>query len=160
LNAAKPTVTIVASIVHDGKIPINDWKNFNYAFNPKEQTTLNTDTGYDADTTNPSNPLGSPWSGASNIANASGFSPFSPQLIIVLPGDFNLDGLVNVADYVIWRKTDGTPANYTLWRSHFGQSPGSGSGASANAVVPEPTNVLLLLTGVLAICSRRRATAS
>ena len=83
LSKGKTTVTIVAGIVHDGKIPINDWKNFNYLFNPKEQTTLTTDTGYDSDTTDPNNPLGSPWSGASNATDGNGFSPFSPQLIIV-----------------------------------------------------------------------------
>jgi hypothetical protein len=83
LNAGKTSVTIVASIVHDGKIPVNDWKNFNYLFNPKEMLTLNTDTGYDANTADPNNPLGSPWSAASNAEDASGFSPFSPQLILV-----------------------------------------------------------------------------
>lgn len=83
LSKGKTTVTIVAGIVHDGKIPINDWKNFNYLFNPKEMTTLNLDPSYDANTTDPGNPLGSPWSGASNATNANGFSPFSPQLIIV-----------------------------------------------------------------------------
>jgi hypothetical protein len=83
LAKGKTTVTIVAGVVHDGKIPINDWKNFNYLFNPKEMTTLNNDPGYDSDTTNPNNPLGSPWSGASNATDANGFSPFSPQLIIV-----------------------------------------------------------------------------
>ena len=66
LIAGKPSVTIVASIVHDGKIPIYDWKNFNYLFNPKEQITLNFDISYDADTNDPANPLGSPWSGAGN----------------------------------------------------------------------------------------------
>lgn len=94
LSKGKTTVTIVAGIVHDGKIPINDWKNFNYLFNPKEQTTLTTDTGYDSDTTNPNNPLGSPWSAASNATDANGFSPFSPQLIIVPePGSLALLGL-------------------------------------------------------------------
>lgn len=83
LSKGKTTVTIVAGVVHDGKVPINDWKNFNYLFNPKEMTTLTTDTGYDADTTNPSNPLGSPWSAASNATDGNGFSPFSPQLHIV-----------------------------------------------------------------------------
>jgi hypothetical protein len=75
--AGKPTVTVVAAIAHDGKTPIGDWKNFNYLFNPKEQLTLTTDTGYDSDTTNASNPLGSPWSGASNAGG-----PFSPTLIL------------------------------------------------------------------------------
>jgi hypothetical protein len=82
LNAGKPSVTIVAAIVHDGKIPVNDWKNFNYLFNPKEQTTLTTDTGYDANTSDPNNALGSPWSGASNATDANGFSPFSPRLTL------------------------------------------------------------------------------
>ena len=113
LDARKTSVTIVAGIVHDGKIPITDWRNFNYLFNPKEQTTLTTDVGYDADTTNPDNPLGSPWSAASNAEDASGFSPFSPQLIFGPPGDFNgdfnSDSLVNAADYVKWRKTSGEP---------------------------------------------------
>lgn len=84
-NAGKPTVTIVASIVHDGQIPVNDWRNFNYLFNPKEQTTLLTDSGYDADVTNPNNPLGSPHSGASNATDGSGFSPYSPQLMLPEP---------------------------------------------------------------------------
>jgi hypothetical protein len=94
LNAGKTTVTIVASLVHDGKVPVNDWKNFNYLFNPKEMTTLLVDTGYDADTTDPGNPLGSPFSGASNATDANGFSPFSPQLILVPePGTFALAAL-------------------------------------------------------------------
>ncbi len=83
INAGKPTVTIVFGLLHDGKVPVNDWRNFNYLFNPKEQITLNTDTGYDADINNPNNPLGSPWSAASNAENANGFSPFSPQLIFI-----------------------------------------------------------------------------
>ncbi len=89
-----------------------------------------------------------------------------------LPGDYNNNGTVDAADYVLWRKggplaneveTPGTvnAADYTAWRTRFGNSgSGSGAGASANTVVPEPTTALLLLTGVLAICSRRRATAS
>src|SRR5690606_19838548 len=81
--AGKSTVTIVAGIMHDGKVPVNDWKNFNYLFNPMEMTTLNDDPGYDADANDPNNPLGSPWSGASNVADANGFSPFSPQLGLV-----------------------------------------------------------------------------
>jgi hypothetical protein len=98
LNAGKPTVTVVACIVHDGKVPINDWKNFNYLFNPKEMLTLNTDTGYDADTTDPNNTLGSPWSGASNAEDANEFSPFSPQLLLVPePSSLVLLGLAAAA---------------------------------------------------------------
>jgi len=91
LDNDKQTVTLVAAVVHDGKVPVNDWKNFNYLFNPKEQTTLLADGSYDADTTDPNNPLGSPWSGASNATDANGFSPFSPQLhLIPEPGSLAL----------------------------------------------------------------------
>ena len=45
-----------------------------------------------------------------------------------LPGDFNHDGTVDAADYIVWRKTDGTPAGYNTWRANFGQPAGSGSG--------------------------------
>jgi hypothetical protein len=105
LTKGKSTVTVVASVAHDGKVPINDWKNFNYLFNPKEMTTLNNDPAYDADTTNPSNPLGSPWSGASNATDANGFSPFSPQLRIVPePGALGLIGLALAATALVRRR--------------------------------------------------------
>jgi hypothetical protein len=65
-----------------------------------------------------------------------------------LPGDYNLDGRVNAADYVVWRNTEGdsvTPfsgadgdgngvvdqADYNVWRTHFGQTMGAGSGSAA-----------------------------
>jgi hypothetical protein len=83
---------LVANIAHSGDTPFSNWKNFNYLFNPKEQVTLLTDTGYDSDTTNPSNPLGSPWSAASN---ASG--DFSPALLLaVIPEPASL-ALMGVA---------------------------------------------------------------
>jgi probable HAF family extracellular repeat protein len=66
-----------------------------------------------------------------------------------LPGDFNLDGSVDARDYVMWRKYDGTPAMFSLWRSHFGQAAGSGAGEPATAGVPEPgAFALILLLGV------------
>jgi hypothetical protein len=149
LNAGKTSVTIVAGIVHDGKVPINDWRNFNYLFVPKEQTTLNTDVGYDADTTNPSNPLGSPWSAASNAENAAGFSPFSPQLIFGPSGDLNLNGRVDAADYVKWRKTSGNQVEYDMWRKNFGRS--FAGSATVATTVPEPHSaVLWILAAILA----------
>ena len=52
--------------------------NFNYLFIPKEMTTLNTDTAWDADTMDPDNPLGGPFSMADNS-----LGHFSPKLIVV-----------------------------------------------------------------------------
>jgi T5SS/PEP-CTERM-associated repeat protein len=77
-----------------------------------------------------------------------------------LPGDFNLDGTVDAADYVVWRKTDGTPAGYDVWRAHFGQTAGGGAGTavdSSHAAAPEPTCTLLLILGAaFGIFGRRR----
>ena len=44
------------------------------------------------------------------------------------PGDFNGNGVVDAADYVVWRKSDNTPANYTVFRSNFGNTGGGGGG--------------------------------
>jgi hypothetical protein len=79
---------------------------------------------------------------------------------IVAPGDYNHDGMVNAADYVVWRKTDGTPAGYDAWRSHFGQTAGNGSGATTSAAVPEPASIVMLIIGTLAMCFRRRTIVS
>jgi hypothetical protein len=69
-----------------------------------------------------------------------------------LPGDFNHDGSVDAADYIVWGKTNGTTAGYNLWRANFGNM--SGSGTSSNSTVPEPASALVLLLGAaLMYCS-------
>jgi hypothetical protein len=84
---------------------------------------------------------------------------------ISLEGDYNQNGTVDAADYVLWRKSSGTyggnPAGYNTWRANFGHPPGSGSGTvvSANAAVPEPTASLLLLPMVAGLSFLRRRAA-
>jgi hypothetical protein len=64
-------------------------------------------------------------------------------------GDYNGNGTVDAADYVVWRKTPanfGTnAAGYAAWRSHFGNPAGTGSGTLAEGTVPEPTLIALQL---------------
>ena len=73
------------------------------------------------------------------------------------PGDFNQDGIVDAADYVVWRKTGGSQAGYNDWRTHFGQTSGNGAAASVN-VVPEPSSLaLLILAGLAQLRSRHRS---
>jgi len=91
----------------------------------------------------------------------------------VLPGDYNQNGVVDAADYTVWRDNlggltalpnDDTPGvgpdDYTRWKNNFGQSSGTGSGAgatgstAANASVPEPATVGLLL-GLFAVFATR-----
>jgi hypothetical protein len=78
---------------------------------------------------------------------------------LTIAGDFNFDGAVNAADYVSWLKTDGTQNGYNTWRTHFGRPPGSGSGDSENAAVPEPTSLVLLMIAAAGWCSRQRRAA-
>jgi hypothetical protein len=80
-----------------------------------------------------------------------------------LDGDFNNDGSVDAADYVVWRKgfLGGTfdQEDYNAWRSNFGATLGA---ALAGGVVPEPTTVWLM-TAALAlpmVARRRRAALS
>jgi hypothetical protein len=88
----------------------------------------------------------------------SDFAAQPPIGPISLPGDFNNDGSVDAADYVVWRKNPGGfPADaYATWRSYFGQPLGSGSGPATGSAVPEPSTLLLLLSGASGVCFRRR----
>jgi hypothetical protein len=65
-------------------------------------------------------------------------------------GDFNLDGKVDTADYVVWRKSDGSQAGYDEWRTNFGRTAGSGSSLGGSAV-PEPGSLGLGLLTLLAM---------
>ena len=85
------------------------------------------------------------------------YTPHAIMLSVAgIPGDFNLSGTVDNADYVVWRKSLGqfgaalaADANnsgsidhgdYNIWRSNFGATASLGSGTDlVNTAVPEPT---------------------
>lgn len=80
----------------------------------------------------------------------------------VLAGDFNLDGTVDAADYVVWRNGLGTTyraADYATWKAHYGETLSTPDGSLATSV-PEPGLLPLLLsiatTTLLVRCSRSR----
>jgi hypothetical protein len=81
------------------------------------------------------------------------------SIINMLAGDFNEDGAVNAADYVVWRKTGGSQDEYNTWRTNFGRAAGGDDGAAAfvasNAQVPEPAAVLLAIVGGALIAAAR-----
>jgi hypothetical protein len=92
-------------------------------------------------------------------------------------GDYNSDGTVNAADYVVWRDHSGqtfqlpnevsgvtpgmvTPDDYTAWRARFGNVSGAGAASALGvSAVPEPSTLVsfavglagLLATGLRAI---------
>ena len=90
-----------------------------------------------------------------------------------VPGDYNGDGVVNAADYTVWRDHLGqnfaltnevaaplgqvTSADYDAWKQRFGNTSGSGAGGGAVAVgVPEPNTLLLVCLSVLGVLGSRR----
>jgi hypothetical protein len=71
-----------------------------------------------------------------------------------LTGDFNGDGKVDAADYVVWRKglgTTHTPEQFDEWRANFGATMGGGEAATSGggqSAIPEPDTGLMLLAGL------------
>jgi hypothetical protein len=75
-----------------------------------------------------------------------------------LPGDFNGNGVVDAADYTVWRDNYPaiyTAADYTTWKTHFGDT--LGSGAVASAAVAEPSSLVLLALCLSGVILRRLA---
>lgn len=85
-------------------------------------------------------------------------------------GDFNADGVVDLADYSFWRNhlgadtglADGngdgltTTADYDVWKTNFGLVLGSGEALDA-AAIPEPASVVLGVLAALGMLMSRRA---
>jgi peroxidase len=88
---------------------------------------------------------------------------YVPGFVDLNEGDFNNDGVVNLADYTTWRDNLGGSMDqdaYTLWKANFGlvlgQVTGNGGG-TIRLVVPEPPAgaIAILLVGVIALVKRR-----
>jgi beta-glucanase (GH16 family) len=92
-------------------------------------------------------------------------------------GDYNGDGKVNVADYVVWRKSiaqsgiglaaDGSgngtvgPEDYDAWRRNFGSASAAATVAFAGIAVPEPTTAIsLAMSAMILYMQRFRALAT
>jgi hypothetical protein len=90
--------------------------------------------------------------------------PISP---LVIAGDFNRDGVVNTADYEVWRAqfgqmgqslsadSDGdgvvNSADYVIWR----KSQTATLSARGSAVVPEPATIAMAVLAATPFCSLR-----
>ena len=79
----------------------------------------------------------------------------------VLEGDYNQNGIVDAADYTVWRDTLGSTTNLavdgdnsgavdsgdrSVWQANFGRA--LGSGANEAAKVPEPASVCLAAVAI------------
>ena len=113
-----------------------------------------------------------PTSDLDGFFNVEGFNVeyvVSSAVAAGLQGDFNDNGIVDAADYTIWRDHEGLAesllpsgtgdgsgtidaGDYNLWVTNFGQS----SSSAANAV-PEPSSACLIVTLLVGAVVRRRA---
>jgi hypothetical protein len=89
-----------------------------------------------------------------------------------LPGDFNRDGSVDMADIVVWRKSAGQSGDlaadanednivdaddYSLWRANFGRSTDD-TGEEGAAALPEPVSMaLVLIASIAGFAARQRS---
>jgi hypothetical protein len=95
-------------------------------------------------------------------------------LTLTSHGDFNQDGIVNSADYAVWRNTMGQSGSalaadgngnwqvdagdLTVWRAYFGQAVSVGGGGEfLGAPVPEPSSYGMFLLAAAVLIMRRAA---
>jgi hypothetical protein len=94
------------------------------------------------------------------------------ELTFALTGDYNGNGVVDAADYTVWRNSLGQMGSglaadgdgdsmidaddYDVWKSQFGQvAPGAGAGSLGSESVPEPScRGLLLMLAMLGVAAR------
>jgi glucosylceramidase len=80
------------------------------------------------------------------------------EVLTHLPGDYNGDGHVDAADYVVWRDGLGTTftlSDYDTWRANFGRTFNNGSAVIGNSAIPEPSWSPLLIFWLWAMGGRR-----
>jgi hypothetical protein len=114
------------------------------------------------------------YGGDIGLLAAGGGAAIYKNLSIVLanpppgvPGDYNANGVVDTADYVLWR--NGGPlqnevdnpgvvdaGDYSPWRERFGNTSGSGSALGGGGAVPEPATLVILSTAGALLFFRRR----
>jgi len=97
----------------------------------------------------------------------------SVDLQVVLQGDYNGNGAVDTADYVVWRTQNGQSGtglaadgdgngtvndlDFDYWRARYGNTGGSGAGSSlaGNQAVPEPATSAMLALAIPFLCWRK-----
>jgi hypothetical protein len=86
-------------------------------------------------------------------------------MAVGITGDYNDNGTVDAADYVVWRENLNTAkdlpndaiggtigaAHYDQWRANFGKPSSSGSALSTSAAVPELPNCVLALIATMVL---------
>jgi hypothetical protein len=84
-----------------------------------------------------------------NIAVHWGMSLAAVPAISLSHGDYNGDGVVNAADYTVWRDGLKVDPGYALWKTNFGVIISAAQNASV--AVPEPASLPMFIGGSLVL---------
>lgn len=137
VNFATDTWTVTLNNVSSGDLTFRNDGNYSTAATLLFNASTGHETGYTDD-----------------------FKVYIGAVPVGVAGDYNNNGVVDAADYVLWRKggplqnevdVPGTvnSADYTAWRARFGNTSGTGS-AVGPAAVPEPGSMCVAVTALIA----------
>lgn len=183
------SAAVIGGYVYRGtEIP---WLQGTYLFGDYVQHTMSTLRYDGAEATNPLDrtaelvsPTGSYGGIASFAEDAAGelymidYNRGAIYRIVAAPpaeyGDYNSDGVVDAADYTVWRDSFGQmgpnlvadgdgdnqvdAADYEIWKQFFGQSIFGPTGNGSSQQVPEPAAWLLLAISAVAVSAMRSRT--
>ncbi|MEO0531465.1 MAG: hypothetical protein AAF266_12950, partial [Planctomycetota bacterium] len=96
---------------------------------------------------------------ATGALDGNEFAVFS-FAVEALDGDYNNDGLVSAADYVVWRdggSPDNSAAGYNTWAGAFGPSASPATAGASAVTVPEPGAGILFALCLLLLQPVHRA---
>jgi len=144
----------------------------------RQAGTFNLPGDHPADDGNPNTPAPQP--GAGETLESSKGVPYGTKLTNTLgapnfiTGDFTGDGLVNAADYTVWRDVKGQlgneanhpaadpnhdfvvdDADYALWGQNYG-SPSAVEAPAPSISVPEPTTLLIAALAATIVVGRNK----
>ncbi|WP_442482746.1 hypothetical protein [Aeoliella sp. SH292] len=110
-----------------------------------------------------------------NMERGEAYETTASWLVRTTPtaGDFNADGIVNLADYTVWRDNlggseatimgvgdnsnpDVTIQDYYVWRDHFGDTQAASPYLTDSIVAPEPTSFALSAAAVFCLAVIRK----
>ena len=124
--------------------------------------------------------LSQSWFDAAQGTVASYNSSLDTTLIQILDGqlgDFNADGIVDIADYAVWRNNLGADESnnalngngnggtvsiedFNLWKQYFGTDYSQNTSAAVSAAVPEPSSLIVMIgLSACGLAFRRQAGA-
>jgi hypothetical protein len=110
---------------------------------------------------------------ADDVIDNSDLAVFNSYILVPpagVDGDYNNDGKVDAADYLVWRKYVGTSNTlphdpiggpidvdqYNQWKTNFGKTAAGLGSSFGGTTVPEPGTIMLVVAGLVAAARIRR----